>query len=91
LPGDQQHFSAPAPPERETFGSKQNKAIGLSARHQAELSPKARALSRHQQQVEKKRARYPFGQGTLWISVVVFASFVLACLYWITYIASTQP
>lgn len=86
--GDTQHFQAPAPPEREGVNSRINKSIGT---HHQPLSPKSRGISRHQQKIEKQHSRYPFGKGTLWLSVVVFISFVLACLYWITYIASTQP
>lgn len=84
-------MSAPAPPDRHTPGSLQNRAIGLSARHRAEEATSPRSKSLKQQRAERAAARYPFGQGTFWLSVLVFASFVLACLYWITYIASTQP
>lgn len=62
-----------------------------SARHRDQTTPKARGVSRHQLQIEKQHSRYPFGKATYWFSVVAFCSFVLAALYWVVYLSSTQP
>lgn len=91
LAGDTQHFQAPAAQERADPKSIHTKTIGLSARHRDQTSPKTRGVSKHQLKIEKSHSRYPFSQGTLWLSVVAFCSFVLAALYWVVYLSSTQP
>jgi hypothetical protein len=89
--GDTQHFQAPAP-DKHPPSLGHTKAIGLSARHRDNnTSTKSRGLNKHQQQIEKQHARYPFSQATLWLSVLAFCSFVLAALYWVVYLSSTQP
>jgi hypothetical protein len=89
--GDTQHYQAPVP-DKHPPSAGHTKAIGLSARHRDQnTSTKSRGLNKHQQQIEKQHARYPFSQATLWLSVLAFCSFVLAALYWVVYLSSTQP
>lgn len=90
--GDQQHFQAPAPADRSPPAAGHSKSIGLSARHRDQNpSTKPRAPNRHQQRIERAHSRYPFSQGTLWLSVAAFLAFCLAALYWVVYLSSTQP
>jgi hypothetical protein len=89
--GDTQHFQAPTPTARSDPKAQYTKSIGLSARHRDQTTPKAKEVSRQQLKTEQQHSRYPFSQRTYWVSVVAFCSFVLAALYWVVYLSSTQP
>ncbi|WIA28575.1 hypothetical protein OEZ86_011115 [Tetradesmus obliquus] len=88
--GDQTHFTATGP-ERDTQAHFHTKKIGLSARHKDQHTrPVKQGINRQQLAKEQAHSRYPFGKSVYWLSLLVFISFVVASLYWITYFASTS-